>query len=156
MQCPNCSGKRVSDVPRQLNPKAGQITIPSELVLLGSILVLAMLDFWTAWSRQILPYNGQHAVFIWVGYGVMLGPLAGGVGYWYHHRRAQAIRIHRCGCLRCGYRWQWRSDQPYQAPLVPEPPTPAQTRPLGEEQPAWEERQERQKSYRSVSHSMDM
>ena len=156
MQCPNCSGKRVSDVHRRLNPKTAQIGSPSELVLLGSILLLVMLGLWTVWRRQTFPYRGQHSVFIWVGYSVMLGLLAGGLGYWYHYRRAHTLYIHRCGCLRCGYRWQWRSDQLYQAPVIPEPLTQAQTHPFGEQQPAWEERKERQEGYRSVSRCMDM
>lgn len=132
MQCPNCSGKHVSDVHRRLIPKTGQISIPSDLILLGSILLLATLGFWTLWSRRAFPYSGQHSVLIWVGYGVMLCLLAGGVGYWYHHGRAHTLYIHRYGCLRCGYRWQWRSDQPYQAPLIPKPPMQAQTHPFGE------------------------
>jgi hypothetical protein len=155
LQCPNCSGKRVSDARRRLNPKTRQISIPSEVVLLGSIVLLVMLGFWMVWSRQTFPYSGQHSVFIWVGYGVMLGLLAGGVGYWYHHARAHTLYIHRCGCLRCGYRWQWRSDQPYQAPFIPEPPTQEQTHPFGE-QLAWEERKERQEGYRLVSRRIDI
>jgi hypothetical protein len=156
MQCPNCSGKRVSDAPRRLNPKTRQTPIPFELVLLGSILLLAALGVCTVWSRRIFPYSDQLSVFIRVGYGVILGLFAAGVGYWCHYGRAHAVYIHRYGCVRCGYRWQWRGDHPYQAPFIPEPPMSPQTLASGKQQPAWEERKERQESYRSLSHSIYM
>lgn len=150
MHCPNCRGKRVSDVRRRLSPINRRPTISSELALLGSILLLAIIGCWTVWSRQLFPYSGRHPVFIWVGYGVMLGLLTGAVGYYFHHVQAHALYIHRYGCLRCGYRWQWRSDQPYQAPLTPEPPLQAPLHPFGEQQPAWEERKERQEGYAGI------